>query len=126
MMIDIFQYSNMYTLRKSVQWLADERHVREECGPYVTKPGKRHLHAHISQSDSFVDRDTPDWPQLLHLYSRLKPGITVYEWMEKFNVEDLGIDVRRFASFGVVKVRAALWIVTLSTTADPFSFYRAF
>lgn len=39
MTIDIFQYSNMYTLRKNVQWLADEHHVRDECGPYVTKPG---------------------------------------------------------------------------------------
>ena len=39
MMIDIFQYSNMYTLRKSMQWLADEGHIKEECGPYVTKPG---------------------------------------------------------------------------------------
>ena len=39
MMIDIFQYSNMYTLRKSMQWLADEEHIKEECGPYVTKPG---------------------------------------------------------------------------------------
>ena len=40
MTIDIFQYSNMYTLRKSIQWIADEAHVKEECGPYVTKPGK--------------------------------------------------------------------------------------
>lgn len=39
MTIDIFQYANMYTLRKSIQWLADEPHVKEECGPYVTKPG---------------------------------------------------------------------------------------
>lgn len=39
MTIDIFQYSNMYTLRKSIQWMADESHVKEECGPYVTKPG---------------------------------------------------------------------------------------
>jgi len=39
MTIDIFQYSNMYTLRKNVQWLADEHHVKDECGPYVTKPG---------------------------------------------------------------------------------------
>lgn len=39
MMIDIFQYSNMYTLRKSIQWLADEPHVSEECGPYITKGG---------------------------------------------------------------------------------------
>ncbi|THH31136.1 hypothetical protein EUX98_g3045 [Antrodiella citrinella] len=40
MMIDIFQYSNMYTLRKNTHSLADELHVSEECGPYVTKPGK--------------------------------------------------------------------------------------
>lgn len=42
MTIDIFQWSNMYTLRKSIQWLADEIHVKEECGPYVTKPGEYH------------------------------------------------------------------------------------
>ncbi|GJE90893.1 NPR2-domain-containing protein [Phanerochaete sordida] len=106
MMIDIFQYSNMYTLRKSVQWLADEPHVREECGPYATRP----------------DRDTPDWPKLLHLYSRLKPGITVYEWMEEYGVQDLGIDVRRFTSFGVVKGflrRVHRWPVLLRPADAP-------
>lgn len=44
MTIDIFQYSNMYTLRKNIQWLADEAHVKDECGPYVTKPGPVTLH----------------------------------------------------------------------------------
>lgn len=39
MLMDIFQYSNMYTLRKSIQWLAGEEHIIKECGPYVTKPG---------------------------------------------------------------------------------------
>lgn len=87
MTVDIFQYSDMYTLRKNVQWLADEPHVKDECGPYVTKPGK----------------PIPDWPKLLHLYSRLKPGKTVFEWMESHNVHDLGVDVRRFTSFGVIK-----------------------
>ncbi|KIK49258.1 hypothetical protein CY34DRAFT_797214 [Suillus luteus UH-Slu-Lm8-n1] len=89
MTVDIFQYSNMYTLRKNVQWLADECHVKDECGPYVTKhaPG----------------RVVPDWPKLLHLYSRLKSGKTVLEWMETYNVYELGIDVRRFTSFGVIK-----------------------
>ena len=48
MMTDIFQFSNMYTLRRSIRWLADERHVYEECGPYVTLPGTRALlHFHI-------------------------------------------------------------------------------
>ncbi|KAI0934524.1 hypothetical protein AcV5_006340 [Taiwanofungus camphoratus] len=87
MMIDIFQYSNMYTLRRSIQWLANETHVRDECGPYATKPGKT----------------IADWPKLLHLYSRLKPGKTVHEWMEEHNVPSYGIDVRRFTSFGVIK-----------------------
>ncbi|KAI9508281.1 NPR2-domain-containing protein [Russula earlei] len=87
MTIDIFQYSNMYTLRKSIQWLADEAHVKEECGPYVIKEG----------------RSIPDWPKLLHLYSRMKPGKTVFEWMQDHDVRSLGIDVRRFASFGVIK-----------------------
>lgn len=40
MTIDIFQYSNMYTLASSIQYLADEAHVRDECGSYVTKPGR--------------------------------------------------------------------------------------
>ncbi|KAI0748353.1 nitrogen permease regulator 2-domain-containing protein [Daedaleopsis nitida] len=87
MMIDIFQYSNMYMLRKSMQWLADESHIQEECGPYVTKP-------------SCV---IPDWPTLLHLYSRFRAGKTVREWMEEYEVHKLGIDVRRFTSFGVIK-----------------------
>lgn len=55
----------MYTLRKNIQWLADEAHVKDECGPYVTKP---------------------------------------VEWMQEFKVEQLGIDVRRFTTFGVIKV----------------------
>ncbi|KAF8077854.1 NPR2-domain-containing protein [Lyophyllum atratum] len=87
MTVDIFQYSNMYTLVNSIQWLADEAHVRDECGPYVTKPG----------------HSVPDWPKLLHLYSRLKPGRTVLEWMDTHDVHHLGIDVRRFTSFGVIK-----------------------
>jgi hypothetical protein len=29
----------MYTLRKSTQWLADEAHVKDECGPFVSKEG---------------------------------------------------------------------------------------
>jgi len=35
----------------------------------------------------------------------MKPGKTVFEWMQDHDVRSLGIDVRRFASFGVIKVR---------------------
>ncbi len=50
----------------------------------------------------------PDWPTLLHLYSRFRAGKTVREWMEEYDVHKLGIDVRRFTSFGVIKVRSLL------------------
>lgn len=104
MMIDIFQYSNMYTLRKSIQWLADERHVIEECGPYVTKPGE--FHSSLGVNGLTVNEGCliPDWPKLLHLYSRLKPGKTVLEWIQEYEVNTQGIDIRRFTSFGVIKV----------------------
>jgi len=52
----------------------------------------------------FLGYDIPDWPHLLFLYSRLKPGKTVLEWMEEYHVYQQGIDVRRFMTFGVIKV----------------------
>ncbi|KAF7338202.1 hypothetical protein MVEN_02045300 [Mycena venus] len=105
MTIDIFQYSNMYTLRKCIQNLAVAADVKEECGPYVTKPGCQ----------------IPDWPKLLHLYSRLKPGKTVLNWMETYEIHELGIDVRRFVSFGVIKGflrRVHRWPVLLPSESD--------
>ncbi|OJT07836.1 Nitrogen permease regulator 2 -like protein [Trametes pubescens] len=82
MLMDIFQYSNMYTLRKSIQWLAGEEHIIKECGPYVTKPA----------------------------------GKTVRDWMEEFDVHKLGIDVRRFTSFGVIKASRG------PAGVDPFTY----
>jgi hypothetical protein len=75
-----------------MQWLADEGHVKDECGPYVVRDptGKA--------------TPIPDWPDLLHLYSRLRTGKNLYEWMKTYNVEAYGIDVRRFVTFGVIKV----------------------
>ena len=99
----------MYTLRKGIQWLADELHVREECAPYVTKSGECviDIYPHIHIFWQFVvDKAATDWPKLLYLYSRLRPGRTVFEWMERYGVHELNIDVRRFTSFGVIKVTA--------------------
>lgn len=49
-------------------------------------------------------RPVPDWPTLLYLYSRMKSGKTILEWIQEYKVEQCGIDVRRFTSFGVIKV----------------------
>lgn len=47
MTIDIFQFSNIYTLTRSIQWLADDPIVKDECGPYVTKPGRSTTFIHF-------------------------------------------------------------------------------
>ncbi len=58
----------------------------------------------VSLLNATLARTIPDWPQLLHLYSRLKPGKTVLQWIQDYDVEEMDIDVRRFTSFGVIKV----------------------
>nr|ODO02548.1 nitrogen permease regulator 2 [Cryptococcus depauperatus CBS 7855] len=87
MMIDIFQYTNMYTLKPVISRLASDENIISECASYVTRRGF----------------PFPDWPMLLRLYSRLQPGITVHEWTEAHEVLSLGIDPRRFVSFGIIK-----------------------
>lgn len=85
--MDTFQFTNMYTVRPSIAVMAEDEVIMVECASYVTKPG------HV----------LPTWPKLLHLYSSLRPALTVNDWMEENDVEDVGIDVRRFVSFGVIK-----------------------
>lgn len=58
----------------------------------------------MSVANIFAGATSPPWSVLLYLYSRMKPGVTVSDWMEAHGVEQLGIDVRRFTSFGVIKV----------------------
>lgn len=41
--------------------------------------------------------------ELLRLYAKLRPGLTISEWMEENEVHHLGIDVRRLITFGVIK-----------------------
>jgi hypothetical protein len=121
MTIDIFQYSNVYTLRRSIQWLADEATVKEECGPYVTKPG--FIISSLIMLFWLIHlqgRHVPHWPRLLHWYSRFKHGKTVFEWMEENNESD-AIDVRRFTSFGIIKVSCLSVCLNLypEATNDP-------
>ncbi|KAG8876706.1 Nitrogen permease regulator 2 [Tulasnella sp. 331] len=87
LMVDIFQYSNMYTLKPSVQWLAEDPDVQSECAPYVTRSGYPRL----------------PWTKLLYLYSRLKPGVDLHGWIEENKISSTGIDARRFVSFGTIK-----------------------
>ncbi|PWN31103.1 NPR2-domain-containing protein [Jaminaea rosea] len=85
--VDVFQFWNVYAVKPAVARMADDPSIQAECGPYVTRPG----HA------------VPAWPTLLALYTALRPGMQLERWIEERQVEALGIDVRRFVTFGVIK-----------------------
>ncbi len=86
-MIDVFQFSNMYSVRPVIARVAADEVLQRECAAYVTRPGYPLV----------------DYPKLLHLFSTLRPGKTVNDWIEEQNVDELGVDPRRFVTFGVIK-----------------------
>ena len=85
--VDIFQYFNMYTVRPAIAKMADDEALGRECATYVTRPG-------------FTP---PSYPKILKLYSLLRAGTTLHDWIEENDIDTLGIDVRRFVSFGVIQ-----------------------
>ncbi|CAO1621501.1 unnamed protein product [Parajaminaea phylloscopi] len=87
LMVDIFQFFNIYALKPAIARIADDPGIQAECGAYVTRPGYT----------------IPAWPVLLSLYTALRPGVVIDQWIEDRNVDSLGIDARRFITFGVIK-----------------------
>ncbi|KAH7099799.1 NPR2-domain-containing protein [Auriculariales sp. MPI-PUGE-AT-0066] len=91
LLIDIFQYSNIYALRRPLSWLANSKWVMNECGPYVARSGCKPL----------------DWPMLLELYSKFAGGMSVSGWLDRAGAQVLDlpdkVDIRRFVTFGVIK-----------------------
>jgi hypothetical protein len=93
-LVDLFQYSNSYALVGGPLSLAatasdvPEEGIEQsvECSNYV------------STSANLVPP-----LNILRLYSKLTPGLSVSDWMDQNNVHLLGLDVRRMMSFGVIK-----------------------
>lgn len=77
----------MYTLKPIISRLSADETIISECACYVTRSGF----------------PLPDWPTLLQLYSRFQSGVTVHRWIEAHEVLSMGIDPRRFVSFGIIK-----------------------
>lgn len=85
--VDIFQYFNMYTVRPAIAKIADDEALGRGCASYVTRPGYPNA----------------SYPELLRLYSLLRAGTTLHDWIEDNDIDSKGIDVRRFVSFGVIQ-----------------------
>lgn len=87
-MIDIFQFSNIYSVKPDIDRLVQDTDLQKECIWFVSKS---------------VDKPSISFPRLFALYCNLKHGLNLRDWIEENAVEALNIDVRRFISFGVIK-----------------------
>lgn len=85
--IDIFQFSNIYAVKPQIARLLDETNMGTECATYVAKPGQAPLAV----------------PILWRMYSMLRHGRTLHEWVGTLGHHAHCVDVRRFITFGVIK-----------------------
>ncbi|CAG8704459.1 10874_t:CDS:2, partial [Acaulospora morrowiae] len=87
-MIDIFQFSNVYTPKPEITKIIDDKKIQHECLSYVRKEGAK----------------SPSFTKLFSFYCDLKYGMTVKEWlMENKEIAASNIDIRRFISFGIIR-----------------------
>ncbi|CAG8627576.1 13791_t:CDS:2, partial [Cetraspora pellucida] len=87
-MVDIFQFSNVYAVKPDITRIIEDEALQSECLSYVRKR----------------DKIPPSFAKLFSLYCQLKHGLTLKEWIqENKEVTSLNIDIRRFISFGIIK-----------------------
>ncbi|KAJ9070912.1 Nitrogen permease regulator 2 [Entomophthora muscae] len=85
-MVDLFQYSNIYAVKPSINRTIEDVILQRECMAYLFRPGVT----------------SPSFAKIFSLYCSLKPGLTLHQWIEENQVESLNLDVRRFINFGIL------------------------
>jgi len=75
-MIDIFQFSNVYAVKPDIMRIIEDDAIQNECLSYVKKPGTI----------------PPSFTRLFSLYCLLKHGLTLKEWAQENQVASLNID----------------------------------
>ncbi|KAF9195434.1 Nitrogen permease regulator 2 [Haplosporangium sp. Z 767] len=86
-MVDLFQFKNIYAVKMEMMRLTEDVAMQCECVAYVTLP---EMHA-------------PSFAKIFSLYCSLQYGVVLQDWIEQNQLSDYNIDVRRFISFGVIK-----------------------
>jgi hypothetical protein len=126
-LLDIFSFGAIYAPTAEIGGFVVDDDVKHECARYIrvprlrigsdVKPAVRESKESISSSASHTD-DTPsrkpsveesdeEWnvphTTLIHLYTSLRQGLTLKNWVLA-NLDNLhGIDVRRLITFGIIK-----------------------
>ncbi|KAI5843897.1 nitrogen permease regulator 2 [Morchella snyderi] len=85
-MVDVFQFGAIYACTAEISSLVADVAAQEECAAYVSTSGTR-----------------VPFPRLLEMYTSLSQGVVLRKWCVENAAWLVGVDVRRFVSFGVVK-----------------------
>lgn len=86
-LVPIFQYSNVYVTTPKMTTLFANKAVHQECLAYVRR------------ADS---PEAPTFRRVLHLYSHMRPGMTVKDLCLRFDPAAQGIDIKRLIRFGLL------------------------
>ncbi|KAF9374983.1 Nitrogen permease regulator 2 [Podila verticillata] len=86
-MVDLFQFKNIYAVKMEMMRLTEDVTLQNECVSYVTLP----------------DMHAPSFAKIFSLYCSLQYGVVLQDWIETNQIAEYNIDVRRFISFGVIK-----------------------
>ncbi|KAG0343845.1 Nitrogen permease regulator 2 [Podila humilis] len=86
-MVDLFQFKNIYAVKMEMMRLTEDTALQYECVSYVTLP----------------DMHAPSFAKVFALYCSLQYGVVLQDWIETNQISEYNIDVRRFISFGVIK-----------------------
>lgn len=79
----------MYCLTSSLTTLVQNVHLQRECLNYIAIDEKS------ANSLSFS--------KVLELYCHLRQGMTMREFRKQYLTDNLGVDIRRFIGFGILK-----------------------
>lgn len=130
--VDLFQFSNIYAPTSDISELIKDPIMMKECQAYVYHPGSitqrsrfashtsgQSSGVHINSATSSILSSSSSSFSTIHnhiqghyinspttlfsLYRSLHQGQTVREWFNEYKKQLRNIDVRRFLSFGVIK-----------------------
>ncbi|KAI9179712.1 Nitrogen permease regulator 2 [Blastocladiella emersonii ATCC 22665] len=88
---DLFQTTNVYVPTAKLRRLAQDPHAQEACVRFVARPA------------ALANGTAPTPTRLFTLYTALKPGTTVAEYLQATGFPTGLADIRRFVLFGVIR-----------------------
>jgi len=105
-LLDIYRYGAIYAPTAEFGAFVEDEDAQDEAIRYVSVGKYRRLTQAESQTERWAwrsDESGLDRTRLIELYSGLRQGLTLRNWCIDQEVLLLGVDVRRFITFGVIK-----------------------